>query len=138
MSETGQLADTLIPLGNHFRELGDIKRCVHSYLAALAELQSTPGKSRDVARLHLQLGSVLYEHTHNLEHAKNHLQNAVSLTSRELGPCDWWGKSPRSVQYSWAIIHLCRSHSLNPLHCSETSQISSTHLHCTEALILTY
>lgn len=72
--ETTYLA--LVSLAEEFRTQNppDIRNCVQCLFAVLNIRVPFPGIE---AKTHLQIGSLLIEHSNNLEHAKSHLKKAV-------------------------------------------------------------
>lgn len=65
----------LLGFAEHFRTSSPpkIRLCVHC-LKAVFQFKPT---QRIEARTHLQLGSVLYQHTKNIDLARSHLEKAV-------------------------------------------------------------
>ena len=69
----------LVSMAEEFRTQNppDIRNCVQC-LFAILNLQ-VPYQAIE-AKTHLQIGSLLIEHTNNLDHAKSHLKKAVFLS----------------------------------------------------------
>lgn len=69
----------LVSMAEEFRtqKPPDIQNCVQCLFAILNLRVPFPAIE---AKTHLQIGSLLIDHSNNLEHAKSHLKKAVSKT----------------------------------------------------------
>ena len=75
---SGEATATLVAMADYMLEQNpqQIEKAVHCLLAAL----TLNPPSRVGARLQLRLGLILYYHSNNLLEARQHLEQAVSIT----------------------------------------------------------